>query len=489
MVRVRRNVLHLPPGDPTLYWYGRAIEIMQTRPITDPTSWRFLAAVHDYDPNDDPFAVPGEALPSAQIQAQFWRQCQHGSWFFLPWHRMYLYIFEQIVAAAVVQAGGPQGWALPYWNYSTDLDARLLPTPFRSPNLSDNNKNYLYVEEREPLANAGEQFAPDNDVELTTALTQTIFSDPYLSNFGGPPTRFSHYGRTFGQLENTPHNAMHDAIGGQTGWMGDLRRAALDPIFWLHHANIDRLWEVWLQRNPAHHNPTSAGWLSDIPFSFYNASHEVIVLHSADVVDTTALDYRYDDTSDPLAPSTQAVQTPVQAVKTEVAMSEGIPPELVGATQDSFQVENSTTHVHVPTPLQASVRQRRANFAALAPDATQANSAAALPHVLLQVENITASGRANSYEVYVNVPPGADPEQHPELRAGRLNLFGVAEASRATDQHAGSGLSFRLDITDMYHTLSAQPGWDPDKIRLSFVPVRAWQGATVTVGRVSLFFA
>jgi len=47
----------------------------------------------------------------------FWNQCQHGSWYFLPWHRAYLAAFEAIVLDAIVKKGGPSDWALPYWNY------------------------------------------------------------------------------------------------------------------------------------------------------------------------------------------------------------------------------------------------------------------------------------------------------------------------------------------------------------------------------------
>ena len=171
-------------------------------------------------------------------------------------------------------------------------------------------------------------------------------------------------------------------------------------------------------------------------------------------------------------------------------MPESVPPELVGATEKSFQVRNAPTHIRVPTPLHATARQRHAESLAAAAPATRAVAAAPAsePRVLLQLENITASGRANSYDVYVNVPEGQDPTQHPDLHAGRLDLFGVAEASRATDQHPGSGLTYTLDITDIYRSLSTQAGWDAGNIRVSLVPVRTWEGATVTVGRVSLFF-
>ena len=44
-------------------------------------------------------------------------------------------------------------------------------------------------------------------------------------------------------MESTPHNWVHVDIA---GLMGSPATAGQDPIFWLHHANIDRLWEVWL---------------------------------------------------------------------------------------------------------------------------------------------------------------------------------------------------------------------------------------------------
>jgi tyrosinase len=40
------------------------------------------------------------------------------------------------------------------------------------------------------------------------------------------------------------------------GWMGDFATAGLDPVFWLHHSNIDRLWQVWLEADAGDTNPT-----------------------------------------------------------------------------------------------------------------------------------------------------------------------------------------------------------------------------------------
>jgi tyrosinase len=67
----------------------------------------------------------------------------------------------------------------------------------------------------------------------------------------------------FGALE-TIHNLIHNYSGGHcpptwpigqnneflTGDMVDPGRTARDPIFWAHHANVDRLWAEWQKRFP-----------------------------------------------------------------------------------------------------------------------------------------------------------------------------------------------------------------------------------------------
>ena len=71
--------------------------------------------------------------------------------------------------------------------------------------------------------------------------------------------------RFFGALENI-HNLIHNYTGGvnpyykdgrpsadaepSTGDMVNAGVTAFDPIFWAHHANVDRLWAEWQRRNP-----------------------------------------------------------------------------------------------------------------------------------------------------------------------------------------------------------------------------------------------
>src|SRR5262249_52822443 len=112
--RVRVNATSTS-GTQQLKWYADGVKAMQARPATDPTSWTYQAAMHGT------YATPAKPL---------WNTCQHGTYFFLSWHRMYLYFFERMVRAA----SDPK-FNLPYWDYdnpTSATDPKLqLPAPFR----------------------------------------------------------------------------------------------------------------------------------------------------------------------------------------------------------------------------------------------------------------------------------------------------------------------------------------------------------------------
>ena len=123
--------------------------------------------------------------------------------------------------------------------FAKNPGALALPAAFMSkawPGGSDQNP--LFVEQR---YGAG---TTSGHANLASALTDTRFVGAFDSGspgFGGVQTPFSHQGDREGWLEQQPHDHVHVDVGAG-GLMSDPRTAALDPIFWLHHANIDRLW-------------------------------------------------------------------------------------------------------------------------------------------------------------------------------------------------------------------------------------------------------
>ncbi|MEF9672381.1 tyrosinase family protein [Pseudomonas sp. PCH446] len=61
-------------------------------------------------------------------------------------------------------------------------------------------------------------------------------------------------------INGNPHGALHDNVGNQIG-MGQVPWAGNDPIFWLHHANIDRIWASWNKSGGK--NPNDSAFLNE----------------------------------------------------------------------------------------------------------------------------------------------------------------------------------------------------------------------------------
>jgi tyrosinase len=517
-VRIRKNVWKLnpldsnpgTPWDPILLWYAKAVAHMQTRPIGNPASWEYQAAIHEYNLGQPPNTQPVNTLPSAADRARFWTQCQHQSWFFLPWHRMYLAYFEEIVIAAIAEVAalegvtGPSDWALPYWNYSdtTNPKARSLPPAFFLANLPNGAQNKLRITQRKTGCNTGQIIATPGAVDLVACLTEPNFSgQPTGGNpgFGGPPTGFSHGGGNlpFGKLEGVPHGSMHVAVGGlQGGFMSGFNTAGLDPIFWLHHANIDRLWQVWQKRNVQFHNPTQAAWLAGQVFKFHDASGAIATGKAAQFQQTTTcpLPYDYDDVSDPLSASHPVAPTMAAAAPGGgSAMSDRIP-EMVGASPAPVVLTGQPATVRLAVVPPTGPAAARFAAAAAGPAPTDAPP----PEMYVNIENITGAAHAPSYDVYVNVPEGDEPHDHPELYVGLLPMFGLVEASRGDQNHPGDGLHYALDIGPIARRLQSDGRWDPNALHLTFVPEAAEPQtpaaaavatpvSPVRIGRVSLY--
>ncbi|KAF9459986.1 hypothetical protein BDZ94DRAFT_958875 [Collybia nuda] len=45
------------------------------------------------------------------------------------------------------------------------------------------------------------------------------------------------------------HGGGHFGVGGTLGDIGDLYNSPSDPLFCMHHANLDRVWWSWQKKN------------------------------------------------------------------------------------------------------------------------------------------------------------------------------------------------------------------------------------------------
>jgi tyrosinase len=506
-MNIRKNVWELGDdwADPIL-WYARAVADMQTRPLADPTSWRFYGAMHGIDAplwQLQGYLAPGEPQPATGVSATFWSQCQHGTWYFLPWHRGYLLMFEANVRATVVKLGGPADWTLPYWNYFKTGQSAL-PPAFAARQTPDGTPNALYVAQRFGPNNDGNVYVDLSQVTLN-ALGEGDFTGPGNGGspgFGGVDTGFEHGGNTHGDLESQPHDMVHVLVGGQDpsgrqlpGLMSDPDTAGLDPIFWLHHANIDRLWEVWLQQSAARTDPSDANWsdgparIGERPFVMPQPDASTWTYTPAGMTDLSQLGYTYDDFTPAGAPAPAIAPGPPPAPAAlsgigggngGAAVEPGKNVELVGASQGRLNILGSGAATSVK--LDPATRQKvTATFAAAVPEAER-------DRVFLNLENVTGLSDATRFNVYIGVPQSADPSDHPERLAGSVALFGVRKASKPDGDHAGAGLNFVLDITRIASDLHLEGDLEKDAVDVRIVPARpVTEAAHVSVGRISLY--
>jgi len=494
--------------NPDLLWYAKGVGAMMTRPLNDRNSWWFFAAIHgQYLPgtsNKQPGfpgwqaipaapAVPTRPLPTQPDMDTFWDQCQHQSWYFPPWHRGYLIALEGQIRKAVIALGGPSNWALPYWNYLGSDNQYEIPPAFTQPTLPDGKTpNPLFVNARYGPNNDGNIFIPVPPVSLA-CMSNTVYTGSNAATprpgFGGPQTGFSHDGAVSGNLESNPHNQVHVDVGGNSpdgtiwGLMSDPGIAALDPVFYLHHANIDRMWALW--NVSGNSNPNASNWLSgpaaagERAFVMPMADGSAWVYTPQEVDDLKKTNYTYDDLPT-TANSAAASQTlAIRLQKLGAPTMAGQPPEpskdtateseLVGTHDGALDIRSSGARAQVR--LDPGVRAKLSN-------SLKAASLESPPdRAYLQLENVRGTRDAQKLQVFVN-----------EHLAGTVALFGLRRASLRDHSHGGSGLTFELDITSLIDTLYVENALAADTLDVKILPSNAVDAeAPISVGRVSVY--
>jgi tyrosinase len=421
---------------------------------------------------------------------------------FPSWHRGYLLALEAQIRADVINLGGPATWALPYWNYFGPEQEFNIPPAFTQQTLPDGSPNPLFVTARYGPHDDGNIYVPIPPVNQD-CMSNDLYtgSDPATPppGFGGPDTGFSHAGGTSGNLENNPHNLVHVYVGGNApdgqtyGLMSDPGLAGLDPIFYLHHANIDRMWAAW-NANSSNTNPTDTNWLNgpaaigerEFVMPWPGGGPWVYTPQQMNSLDQ--LNYTYDSLPAPapaqalFAQRLMRLGAPAAAAEAQggAAVVPGKNVELVGANQGPLAIKGSgvRTTVKLDTDVRNKVSASLAAASEIAPP----------DRVFLNLENVRGTHDALALSVYINLPEGANTSDHPELLAGSVGLFGLRRASLEGGEHGGQGLSFILEVTKIFDALHLDHALDVNSLQVRIVPHRPVpEQADVTVGRVSIY--
>lgn len=308
----------------------------------------------------------------------------HGSWTFLPWHRAYLYFHERILCTLL----NDDSFRLPYWSWD-DTDYRSLPETYQSAKVGDAT-NSLYDANRSREAVSG------------ASMDASIFPASQNPMNSGNFTAFGGDSEGGGSLEFGPHGAVHNWVGlsqSPNADMGNLLLAARDPIFFVHHCNIDRLWAEFNRRNPASHaNPTDPDFLTR-SFQFFDENKQLVTIRVQDVLDTAPLGFAY---------------------RPDVKLSNPNP-KPPKWTQLKYDPIKHLIRLPAPIPQSPIVPQRS-----------------------LVVKGVKLPMKSGSYNVYVGNPPASGGDQ--SKAANYVGYIGIIVSGHAHNQKC----SLVLDPTNLF---------------------------------------
>lgn len=440
----------------------RGVAAMKALPASDHRSWFFQAAVHAY--SDTLLAAETARDPKVATvdRYRYWDQCPHFgqcSADFLIWHRAYLHFFERNLRVA---AGDPS-LALPYWDYSQP-EQRTFPSIYAAEFLdaAGTQPNPLFHPNREMSFARGllELSAAIGEAPKTVAAA-TFFHQVGIPGFGGDDLDST---RTqIGLLEQRPHNDIHLAVGGvinsTNGAMAEITTAAFDPVFWVHHANIDRMWAAWASTPGKSWGPAPpADWFDEEPWVFLDSDGTERSLSRREAIGLV-VDY---DVS--YAGQLEVPPAPVAAAVPEGGAPVGMP------MAPMAPITRSARHGRSPaarellvdaTPLvvapHRSGRRRfggsrgntggggAAKVASLAPPLAPPELAGGKARVLLELSDIRFGLVPSSgFAVYLDAegePPSADP-------VGLIDIFGATHHGPITTEMPDMpSMGQRFDVT------------------------------------------
>ncbi|RYE09932.1 MAG: tyrosinase family protein [Hyphomicrobiales bacterium] len=282
-LRTRFNAT-TPEGKDMLGIYADVVAIMKKLDGSLSSSWTFQWFTHWVNGDSQKLAelnahFGAASSPARDLAVIMWDSCQaHYSndrdADFLPWHRACVYCFETIVRTV----SGRDEFTLPYWDYTND---GVIPEEFRMEN--DPRFGVLYEQRRKSGPNGGNSIAAPS-INLDALAETSYLPQGMREGFNG-------------KLDGGLHGNVHVDVGGQKN-MGVIRYAARDPLFWIHHCNIDRIWAAW-NVVEGRQNPTDSAWLQS-RHTFADASGPNgysgvrVDFSNGDVTTTEQLSYVYD---------------------------------------------------------------------------------------------------------------------------------------------------------------------------------------------------
>jgi hypothetical protein len=263
----RLNIIDLKKHHPEEF--GRFV--MALKNLEESDDWYRICGIHGntFKPNDPDVLCPTDPKVVSFIAETGEPQyCKHKVYEFIAWHVPYVYQFE-LLLNKYNTSKNKDYISLPYMdltNFSNDFtflnDPKITISFDNRKTMIDNPlaSAYYYKDGVKTQIVRNGFLTPTTKkekIQLNTVkkeLNNALYATSY-ERFSSYPVSYtpSNVVSNYTPLE-TPHNTLHDVIGGDGGNMGEISISAFDPLFWLHHCNMDRHFYTWLFNNTDHFN-------------------------------------------------------------------------------------------------------------------------------------------------------------------------------------------------------------------------------------------
>lgn len=429
---IRRNA-NTPEAQADLDAMNVAFKKMREMGCEKGLAWYYQGAMHNI-----PGKINGKNVLCSEYQTSkdklwAWGDCTHNSTQnaslnFLLWHRMYTWYLEKIVR----ELSGKKDFALPYWNYgSVEVTDNIMAEEIR------NKTGSLYEAARYSILNEGKPILADQVKQIQLSLNE-LKTNPSFSGSAG----FSK------SLEIAPHGYMHNLIGGgyaspsekyynqiyqtnMSGLMANVPSAGFDPVFWLHHSMVDRIWESWdvsaYGQRPTLEDLKANPW----PYEFITPNGDHVTYTMEEIYNTVFnLDYKYDDL---LYGSKSPVLVASNESKLKSKISFQDSKEKIIWEQKIGKTLEGTTFTHKVT-------------SKLAKSTNKFFKAEANSKIILNLDVVVYKEPQDYYTVYLHYPGKED------QYVGAMTFFGVSHDHGIGENHEigedGVKLNFSYYISD-----------------------------------------
>lgn len=461
-----RYEAHTKEGQKALASMKIAMAKLKAVGCTNPISWYYQGAMH-WTPdvsgpnlNKNPLCPSFDTAHPALLAA--WDNCAshnqtgpNSNIHFLPWHRLYVLYLEKIIR----ETSGDPDFALPYWNYGAVF---TMPKPFQA-------------------ADGGSLYEQSRRISLNKGMPIEISAQAVIAKDLKQLSQVHDYQTFNNQLNSGLHGFMHDYIGGTDGlfnpiynavidksidpgcvgcgMMGEVPSAGFDPIFWMHHSNVDRLYQNFITTNPGQDislaQLNSAQW----PYDFFEITKvppgNKLVKHTMPEVlaDISTIDYQYDETASTTQPAVN------QATKVEMKESSllSIPAKATASlkTPAKFTVDLPVTLKEI-SPVPASKSR-----------------------MILELDVSYKGSHKGRYEVFVDLPDKLTSTD----KVAEQHFVGAISFFVNDPQGKGGNHVFRYDITDELAISKAEQ----KNFALSIIKTHGPEEGEITVNKVTVF--